>query len=264
MSLPGEMIDRLRERLFVLRDGFGLRSMKTGTEVEDMSFAEIALLREISAGIIPLYVKIGGPEARNDMRNLIRIGVDGIIAPMIESPYSLKNFMSTFEEICEEKGTRGIEAGINLETITGYRQMQAILAEPLAAGLHQVTAARTDLSGSMGLHADDERVLAISEDIVRTCKEHGLVTSVGGAIHPGIIETLLHRIPSDRINTRHMVLSTTEMKREPVRCLLEGLRFEVDLYRSLATDRANDKREIHQRRFETLQDRMVKHAHFIG
>lgn len=264
MSLPGEMIDRLRERLFILRDGFGLRSMKTGTEVEDMSFAEISLMRQASAGIIPLYVKIGGPEARNDMRNLIRIGVDGIIAPMIESPYALKNFMSTFHEICAEQDARGIEAGINLETVTGHRQMQGILAEPLAVGLHQVTAARTDLSGSMGLHADDERVLEICEDIVHTCREQGLVTSVGGAIHPGIIETLLHRIPSDCINTRHMVLSTTEIRREPVRCLLEGLRFEVDLYRALASDRSNDKREIHQRRYETLQDRMLKHAHFIG
>ena len=264
MSLVGEMIDRLRARLFILREDFGLRSMKTGTEVEDMSFAEISLLREISGGIVPLYVKIGGPEARNDIRNLIRIGVDGIIAPMVESPYSLKNFMATFEEICTERSAAGIEAGINLETITGYRQMHDILAEPLAAGLHQVTAARTDLSGSMGLHPDDDRVLAVCEDIVQTCRAQGLVTSVGGAIHPGIIDTLIERIASDRVNTRHMVLSCRDIARDPKRSLMENLRFEIDLYRALGSDPFNEKRDLHLKRYEVLSERLQKHAHFIG
>lgn len=264
MSLAGEMIDRLRARLFILREDSGLRSMKTGTEVEDMSFSEISLLREISQDIVPLYVKIGGPEARNDIRNLIRIGVDGIIAPMIESPYALKNFMTTLHEILTEQSAAGIEAGINLETITGYRQMHEILSEPLASQLHQVTAARTDLSGSLGLHPDDDRILAICEDIVQTCRAQGLVTSVGGAIHRGIIKTLIERIQSDRINTRHMVLCCRSIAKNPERSLVENLRFEIDLYRALASDPFNEKRHLHLKRYEVLSERMQRYAQFIG
>lgn len=77
---------QLRDRLKELRDAGGLTALKTGTEVEDMSFEEIRLLRALSDRIVPLFVKIGGPEARNDMRELARAGVDGLIAPMIESP----------------------------------------------------------------------------------------------------------------------------------------------------------------------------------
>ncbi len=264
MSLSEDMIDRLRAALFALREDSGLRSMKTGTEVEDMSFAEISLLRRLSSGIVPLYVKIGGPEARNDIRNLLRIGVDGIIAPMIESPYALRNFVAALEDICAEQSVTAIEAGINLETITGYRQMHEILAEPAAGRLQQVTAARTDLSGSMKLHPDDDTVLATCAEIVQTCKAQGILTSVGGAIHPGIIDTLIDRIRPDRVNTRHMVLSCDDIAQDPQRSLVENLRFEIELYRALAADPCNEKRQLHGRRYEVLSERLQKHVHFIG
>lgn len=260
--LNESLINHLRDHLLNLCLHHGLRSMKTGTEVEDMSFSEIELLRTISSGILPLYVKIGGPEARNDMRNLIQLGVDGIIAPMIESPYSLRNFMIAFNQIKEEFPKSQVEAGINLETITGYNQMHSIINQPLANGLKQVTAARTDLSGSMSLDPDDEHVLSLCADIVIACSSKGWVTSVGGAIHPGIIETLLERIPSDRVNTRHMVISCQEIASNPRLSLIENLKFEIHLYRALSEDAFNEKRHLHKERALTLETRLKKHVNF--
>ena len=258
-----DVIDHLRIQLTALKANHGLCSMKTGTEVEDMSFGEIQFLRQISAGIVPLYVKIGGPEARNDIRNLIQIQVDGIIAPMIESPYALKNFITAFRETSWQDH-HSIELGINLETITGYRQMHDILSHEAASSLSQVTAARTDLSGSMELHADDERVLAICDDIVKTCSAKGLTTSVGGAIHPGIIETLITKIHSDHVNTRHMVLSTKAIAADAKYALIRNLQFEIELYRILSNDTENSKRSLHFKRSETLQKRLETSLHFIG
>ncbi|MBW7857221.1 MAG: aldolase [Leptonema sp. (in: Bacteria)] len=256
------LINDLRNRLLNLCLHHGLRSMKTGTEVEDMSFSEIELLRTISSGILPLYVKIGGPEARNDIRTLIQLGVDGIIAPMIESPYSLRNFMIAFNEIKDEFPESQVEAGINIETITGYNQMHNIINQPLAQGLKQVTAARTDLSGSMELNPDDQQVLSLCTDIVIACSSKGWVTSVGGAIHPGIIETLIEQIPSDRVNTRHMVISCQDIVNEPRQSLIENLKFEIHLYRALSEDLSNEKRQQHKKRAITLEERLKKHAHF--
>ena len=63
------MTDRLRKKLWYLRDSYGIVGVKGGTEVEDMSFEELAILRELSKDIVPMMVKIGGPEARNDIRH---------------------------------------------------------------------------------------------------------------------------------------------------------------------------------------------------
>lgn len=262
IKLNQSLITQLQDQLLYLRSNHGLKSMKTGTEVEDMSFSEIELLRTISSGILPLYVKIGGPEARNDIRNLIQLGVDGIIAPMIESPYSLKNFLIAFNQIKQEFANSQVEAGINLETITGYNQMHSIINHPLAVGLKQVTAARTDLSGSLDLDPDDEYVLSLCADIVIACSSKGWITSVGGAIHPGIIETLIERIPSDRVNTRHMVISCQDIVNEPRQSLIENLKFEIFLYRALSEDLSNEKRQQHKERALTLENRLKKHAQF--
>ena len=98
-SLFQSSLSMLRERLLQLKEKSALIAFKTGTEVEDMGFDEIAFLRELSKKILPLHVKIGGAEARNDIRELSSLEVDCLIAPMIESPYALKNYIQTLKDI---------------------------------------------------------------------------------------------------------------------------------------------------------------------
>ena len=70
-----EIIAELRRRLLGLQQNNVVVALKTGTEVEDMDFAEIALMREVSRdngrNFMPLVVKIGGPEARRDIRDCL-------------------------------------------------------------------------------------------------------------------------------------------------------------------------------------------------
>lgn len=223
---------RLKDRLDELRT-HGLVAIKTGTEVEDMSFGQISILRDLTSNLLPLYVKIGGPEARNDIRNLISIGVDGLIAPMIESQYALKNFIHTLKAILTESQYLSIDKGINLETITAYRSIDSILSAKEARELNQITAARTDLSGSMNLQPDDPDVLECCTIIVARSKEFELKTSIGGAIHSGIIEKLIRKCTPDTINTRHMVISA--QIKQPAQQLEKMLQFEHELYRYLAS-----------------------------
>lgn len=248
---------KLRAALSFLRDNHGLVAIKTGTEVEDMSFEEIGMLRRITSGLLPLHVKIGGPEARNDIRNLLQLQVDGIIAPMIESSYALKNFIETLRELCSPEKYACLEKGINLETITAVQNLDSILTSNARRELKQITAARTDLSGSMNRLPDDNEVMEACGLIVARCQEYELRTSVGGAIHPGIIESLVGRIEPDTINTRHMVISRQALRKDATGHLTACLEFELQLYRHLSTI-PGIRQEAYSRRVELLSARMRK------
>src|SRR5205807_1811426 len=101
------------------------------------------------------YVKIGGPGAINDIRALGDIGVQGLIAPMVESPYGLVNFIQAIEAALTTAQAAKIVKGINLETITCYRQFDAICAEPGFALLGMCNIGRSDLAGSMNRKVTD-------------------------------------------------------------------------------------------------------------
>jgi len=241
----------LRKMLEDLKVRAGLVAVKTGTEVEDMDFQEIADLRRISAGVVPLYVKVGGPEARSDIRACLNLGVDTIIAPMIESPYALKNFMATMDEL---DPAHCVDRGINLETITAFQNLNPILTSPAARGLSQVTAARSDLSGSMDLPADHDRVLEVCAVMIARCREYDLKTSVGGNIHRGIVAEIIRQIRPVTVNTRHMVVDSQTLIHEPE--LIDAqLEFECALCRYLGP-RYPQKEEIYIRRAETLERRL--------
>ncbi|MBI3395554.1 MAG: aldolase, partial [Spirochaetia bacterium] len=210
--------------------------------------------------IVPIYVKIGGPEARNDIRELGAIQVDGIIAPMIESAYALRNFISTLRDLLGPTTYERVEKGINLETITAFQNMNSILGAPEAKELVQVTAARSDLSGSMDLSPDDERVLEICSVIIARCREYDLRTSVGGGIHPGITMRIIDEISPDTINTRHMVMRSSVLRKDPEAIAAKHLYFEVDLYRYLST-MPSVRQRAYAERARIIEMRLQKAAH---
>ena len=194
-----------------------------------MSFVEIAFLRELSKKILPLHVKIGGAEARNDIRELSSLQVDCLIAPMIESPYALKNYIQTLKDVLRAEEYQKIDKGINIETITSFENLSAILELPEASELNQITAARTDLSSSMNLETSTHEVLEICSAICTSCQKKGLLVSIGGRILPKDTATLIHHIRPERINTRHMVLSVDKLLQSPESITRENLAFEYTL-----------------------------------
>lgn len=248
-------MQEFKDKLLKLKE-YGLIALKTGTEVEDMNFQEIQFLREISNEILPLYVKIGGPEARNDIRFLLSINVDCIIAPMIESPYALKNFVKTLLEL-QQQHQKKCNAGINIETMTGYMQLDAILNSPFIDYISQITAARTDLSGSMDLEPDHIRVIEICKEILLSIKKKNILTSVGGAIQPGIIEKLVKELDSDMINTRNMVIDRKTLLKQPKEILKKNLEFELQLYEFLSKTNDPIRKEIHYKRYKVLEKRLL-------
>ncbi|HOJ49815.1 MAG TPA: aldolase/citrate lyase family protein [Spirochaetota bacterium] len=237
---------KIRKKLLYLRNTFGIIGLKGGTEVEDLNFKEIAVMRKISSGIMPLTVKIGGPEARNDMRECIEIGVDVILAPMIESPYALENFITSSKEV-ENYYNKKILKAINFETITCYKYINEIFSSKFFADISSITIGRTDLAGSMGEEVDSDEVINVTKDIVKRSKEHGKKTSVGGKIKIGNIEKIAKVIMPDMINTRHIIIDVSYKPAALKEALVESLLFEIELYKIFSK---YGKKEFYKARIE--------------
>jgi len=232
-----ERTAELRQRLKQLRAQNLVVALKTGTEVEDMETAEIAFMREISqeAGqsFLPLVVKIGGPEARRDMRDCLAIGVDVILAPMVETVYALTNFVETAKGLMRETGKEA-KLAINLETGTAVANLDAMIATNAFAALAQVTIGRGDLSKSMHLTVDDDEVLRTTRNVLTKLHHQKKLTSVGGGLSVHNIVHMSEILPADRFNTRHIVFENSEaFARDASRNLSEGLYFEQALYNAL-------------------------------
>lgn len=230
-----ELLESLREHLQLLKAQHCVVALKTGTEVEDMDAAEIAVLRDISAGAgLPLIVKIGGPEARRDMRECLAIGVDVLLAPMVESVYALTNFVQTAQELARGSSKQA-KLAINLETALAVHNLDAMIASQSFTALSQVTIGRGDLSKSMNLSVDDDEVLTTTRNALIRLNRQKKITSVGGGLSVHNIGSMTELLPSARFNTRHMVFENSEVfARDAARNLSEGLYFEQTLYEALA------------------------------
>lgn len=224
--------NELFEQLLVLKERFGLEAVKAEFEAEGSSFNDVARLRRLTekAGVA-LYLKIGGVEAVRDIKDSVELGVDGLIAPMVESPFGLAKFLEALSGIY--KG-REIRLAINVETRGAVESLDAIL--DLAAGsIDGVTIGRTDLSAS---YLDDSVVPdcgfidGVVEAVARASRRRGLAVTMGGSISATTIErfgsqpelaTLL-----DAMETRKVVLPVDSMLRGPG-ALEEALKLE-ELY----------------------------------
>lgn len=233
-----DALAELRTRLKKLKAEHHVVALKTGTEVEDMDFGEIEVMRKISSergqAIMPLVVKIGGVEARRDMRDCLAIGVDVMLAPMVETVYALVNFVETAKALMQETG-RQANLAINLETSTAVKNLDAMIATNAFQALSQVTIGRGDLSKSMHLSVDDEEVLTATRNVLTKLARQKKLTSVGGGLSVHNIEHMSEVLPSDRFNTRHIAFENSEaFARNASRHLSEGLYFEQAMYEALA------------------------------
>ena len=160
-----------------------------------------------------------------------------------------------------------VEAGqdVSIELLVGAGIIEAaakLASRKEARELDQVTAARTDLSGSMGLNADHARVMELCESIVIRCRNCDLRTSVGGSIHADIAPIIIGRIGPHTLNTRHMVLDCEAVAAAPGECINRGLAFEAELYSYLGSI-PSPRRSAHQKRAQIIANRIRKAAGLI-
>lgn len=121
-------------------------------------------------------VKIGGCEAKSDMRFLLQIGVTSIVAPMIESAFAMKKYQDMLPDGAFE------HVGVTIETIDAVQRIEAIL--DAGVKLTEVTIGRHDLTDSFGgTGVDSPETLGHVKTVARAARARGLAVTMGGSVN---------------------------------------------------------------------------------
>ncbi len=214
-----------------------------------MPFEDIRERHRLFGDLLPLQLKIGGPEARNDIRTGVTIGCRALIAPMVESPYSLRNFLASCREVLGDKKFSFIDKQVNIETRQATENIEQILEAEGAENLAQVTIGRHDLCRSFDKKPNHPRVLEATKKIVNEARKKDIPTSIGGRITPGDAKMIAEDIKPDKINTREVGFYTSggEDAKNTVKDIIE---FEMDLLKH--------ERNFYRREDERLSGRIEK------
>jgi hypothetical protein len=225
------MVDILRREA----QTYGCVAVKAEFEAEGTRTDELLRLVDIARRSgVKLALKIGGCEAIRDLLESKQIGVEYIIAPMIETPYALSKYVAAKKTAYTDDEAHGTDFLFNIETTTAHQQRDAILdlaaQEPGADG---VVFGRVDFVGSLGAHRDSINSDFITDrviEVAQACKERNLDLVVGGGVGKDAVPALrrIRETHLTRFETRKVVFSAEALDVPQLeQGLLDAVHFEL-------------------------------------
>ena len=254
-----ELEKNLENQLILLKKEFGLCAIKAEFEAEGSSFRDIIKLRRITLNHgVPLYLKIGGVEAIRDIKDALELGVDGLVAPMVESAFGLAKFLNACSFIY---GNKKIFKSINVETRQAAESIDDIL-KVASRDIDNITIGRTDLSQSYfdeQVQPDSKFIQDLIKSLIQKVTTAGLTLTVGGSLSKASIECFRdgskewsRRITN--LETRKVILPTYVML-EKEGALKEAIKFE-ELYLRFKLGVEELMIRSDKERFAKLKDRL--------
>ena len=177
---------RMVEILKELKEKYAAISVRAEFEAEGTKLEELLRLKEISIKArLRLTLKIGGCESIRDMLESRIVGVNCLVAPMVESAYSLHKYLQAINKIFSTEELKNIEILCDIETITACNNLETMLRIPEIDILKGIVIERVDLCFSMGLDEgciNDENINQVVSKTIKTAKNKGLLTTIGGGV----------------------------------------------------------------------------------
>ncbi len=233
------MNNRERKMLDILRQGkesYGYVGVKAEFEAEGTRIDELMRLYEIAhKADVNIGIKVGGCEAVKDLLECRQLGVEYIIAPMIESPYALSKFIDAKNKVFNQEERKNIRYLFNIETVDAYDKLDALIEQATLNddGIDGVVFGRVDFSLSKGLSRDDVNSDTVTNYILKVaeaCRVKNLDMVVGGGISMDSLPMLkkIAEVHLTRFETRKVIFAGDALGVKDVsRGLLQAVRFEL-------------------------------------
>jgi len=226
---------QMAEILRVGREKYGVLSVKAEFEAEGTRVDELLRLVDVARSVgVKLTVKIGGCEAIRDLLEVKQLGVQYVVAPMVETPYALSKYVEAKNLVFDAEERGDVDFLCNMETFTGFDNREAVVqAAAVEGGIQGLVFGRVDFVGSLQRHRDDINKPDITDRIIEVgtlCKAKGLDLVVGGGVSIDSIAEL-QRIRSNhltRFETRKVVFDGAAIELADIRKgLLNAVHFEL-------------------------------------
>lgn len=259
-KLELQMVEILKE----LKEKYGAVSVKAEFEAEGTRLEDLLRLKEISmvAGL-GLTMKIGGCESIRDMLEARTVGVDYLVAPMIESAYALQKYLQAVDKIFSSDDRKYIEILCNIETNSANNNFEEMLEISEISLLQGIVIERVDLCFSLGLDdtsINNEEINQLVLDIIKKAKKKKLLCVVGGGVSAHSL-LFLRNIPHgylDRYETRKVCFSSLKaLKSGPEKGILKALEFEL-LWLKNKLSYFDGITSVDKQRMDLIQQRYVK------
>lgn len=218
------------------KEEYGFDAVKAEFEAEGTRIDELLRLVEITRRAdLKIGLKIGGCEAMRDLMEIKQIGVDYIIAPMVETPYALWKFIDAKNKIYSVEERADVKFLTNLETITGYQNLAGMVEKAsIDNGLNGLVFGRVDFVMSMGRNGrEDINKPDVTEMIINTahaCKNNNLELVMGGGISMDAIPAIreVQSVHLSRYETRKIIFDGDAIQLPHAdKALLSAVHFEL-------------------------------------